>query len=136
MSYSFDIMRLQRMSAVAAKTYVFQSRKGVHQPIGKIQAWKIVREAAITNELTGKLGTHMMRKTFADRLYGRLGHDLFKTQEAPGHHNVNSTVQYLHIDQHEIDQAIRASELPSGGSTPSLRTSRVWRSSSPDTIRP
>jgi hypothetical protein len=51
------------MAAVTAQTSVFQSRKGVNQPIGTIQAWKILREAAIMNELTGTLGTHMMRKT-------------------------------------------------------------------------
>jgi integrase len=94
---------------VTAQAYVFQSRTGVNQPIGNIQAWKIFREAAITNELTGKLGTHMMRKTFANRLYERLGHDLFKTQKALGHQNVNSTVHYLSVDQHEINQAILAS---------------------------
>ncbi len=63
----------------------------------------------MTNELTGTLGTHMMRKTFANRLYERLGRDLFKTQKALGHQNVNSTVQYLHVDQDEINAAIRAS---------------------------
>jgi site-specific recombinase XerD len=51
----------------------------------------------------------MMRKTFANRLYERLGHDLFKTQKALGHQNVNSTVQYLHIAQAEINAAILAS---------------------------
>jgi site-specific recombinase XerD len=109
MSYAFGIMRLQRMAAVTAQTSVFQRRNGVNQPIGNIQAWKILREAAITNELTGKLGTHMTRKTFANRLYQRLGHDLFKTQKALGHQNVNSTVRYLSVDQHAINQAILAS---------------------------
>jgi len=50
-----------------------------------------------------------MRKTFANRLYERLGHDLFKTQKALGHQNVNSTVQYLQVDQNEINAAILAS---------------------------
>jgi hypothetical protein len=47
--------------------------------------------------------------TFANRFYERLGHDLFKTQKAVEHHNVNSTVQYLSVDQHEINQAILTS---------------------------
>jgi hypothetical protein len=63
MSYAFGIMRLQRMAAVIPQTSVFQSRRGVNQPIGTIQAWKILREAAITNDLTGKLGTHMIQLT-------------------------------------------------------------------------
>jgi site-specific recombinase XerD len=103
------ITQLRQMISVTPQTFVFQSRKGTNQPISKVQAWKILHEAVVTNELTGTLGTHMMRKTFANRLYERLGHDLFKTQKALGHHNVNSTVQYLHVDQEEINAAIRAS---------------------------
>jgi integrase len=103
------LMRLPQMATVTPQTYVFQSRKGSNQPIGKIQAWKILHEAARTNELTGKLGTHMMRKTFADRVYHQLHRDLVKTQRAMGHKNINSTVAYLSFVEDEIDQAILAS---------------------------
>ena len=103
------ITQLRQMISVTPQTFVFQSRKGTNQPISKVQAWKILHEAVVTNELIGTLGTHMMRKTFANRLYERLGHDLFKTQKALGHQNVNSTVQYLHVDQEEINAAILAS---------------------------
>ena len=88
---------------------MFQSRKAVNQPIGKIQAWKILREAAITNEITGKLATHMMRKTFANRVYHQLNHDLVKTQRAMGHKNIISTLAYLSFVDDEIDQPILAS---------------------------
>jgi integrase len=103
------LMRLQQMTEITPQTYVFQSRKGVNQPIGKIQAWKILHEAATTNELTGKFGTHMMRKTFANRVYHQLNRDLVKTQRAMGHKNINSTVAYLSFVEDEIDQAILAS---------------------------
>ena len=56
----------------------------------------------------GKLGTHSMRKTFADRIYDRLDGDLAKTQKALGHKNINSTVQYLSFREEEIDEAILA----------------------------
>ena len=56
-------------------TFVFQSRKGQNRPINRQQAWSILREAYQSNELDGKLGTHSMRKTFADRIYDRLGRD-------------------------------------------------------------
>jgi integrase len=52
-------------------------------------------EAYKSNELTGKLGTHAMRKTFANRMYDKLGKDLVKCQRALGHRNINSTVSYL-----------------------------------------
>jgi site-specific recombinase XerD len=103
------VTQLRQIRPVTPQTFVFQSRKGANQPISKVQAWQILHEAVVTNELTGTLGTHMMRKTFANRLYERLGHDLFKTQKALRHQNVNSTVRYLHVDQHEINQAILVS---------------------------
>jgi len=87
---------------------VFQSRKGRNQAINRQQAWKILREAYQANELSGKLGTHSMRKTFADRIYDRLGRDLVKTQRALGHRNVNSTVSYLSFREEDIDEAILA----------------------------
>jgi integrase len=56
--------------------------------------------------LAGTLGTRAMRKSFADRVYEKLGHDLVKTQRALGHRNINSTVSYLSFKNEEIDQAI------------------------------
>ena len=49
-----------------------------------------------------------MRKTFADRVYEKLNHDLVKTQRALGHRNINSTVSYLSFREEEIDAAILA----------------------------
>jgi integrase len=72
------------------------------------QAWRILKEAFNSTELSGKLGTHAMRKTFCNRMYDKLNHDLVKTQRAMGHANVNSTVQYLSFREEEIDAAILA----------------------------
>ena len=94
--------------SVTAGSYVFRSSKGGDRPISPVQAWRILREAVTTNELTGKLGTHAMRKTFANRAYEKLNHDLVKTQRALGHANINSTVQYLSFREEEIDAAILA----------------------------
>jgi hypothetical protein len=58
--------------------------------------------------MTGKLGTHAMRKTFCNRVYDKLNHDLVKTHRAIGHANINSTVQYLSFREAEIDAAVLA----------------------------
>ncbi len=55
---------------------------------------------------TGNLGTHVMRKTFADRIYARLGRDLVKTQRALGHRCIESTAAYISFREEEIDEAI------------------------------
>jgi integrase len=103
------LLTLRQMPGCMALTFVFRSRKGVNRPISKVQAWWILHEAVTTNELTGKVGTHTMRKTFANRVYHQLNHDLVKTQRAMGHKNINSTVAYLSFVEDEIDAAILAS---------------------------
>jgi len=85
--------------------YLFRSRKG-SGPISRVTAWKVLDEAFRTNGMTGRLGTHTMRKTFADRVYTAIDGDLVGTQRALGHRNINSTVQYLSFAQERIDEAI------------------------------
>jgi site-specific recombinase XerD len=101
------INQLAKETILTADDYVFQSRKG-QGPVGRVQYHRILKEAALANELTGKIATHSMRKTFADRVYEALGHDIFRTQKAMGHKNINSTVQYLSFKEADIDAAILA----------------------------
>jgi site-specific recombinase XerD len=94
--------------ALLPSRYVFASRKGVNRPICRETANQILHDAYATNGLNGQLGTHSMRKTFANNVYDKLGRDLVKTQRAMGHKNINSTVSYLSFCEAEIDQAILA----------------------------
>jgi integrase len=103
------LLTLRQTPDCTAQAFVFRSRKGANRPISKVQAWRILHEAVATNELTGKVGTHAMRKTFANRVYRQLNRDLVKTQRAMGHKNIKSTVAYLSFVEEEIDQAILAS---------------------------
>ena len=89
--------------------FVFQSKKGRNKAISRVHAWRILNECYESNEMTGKLGTHAMRKTFANKVYDALKGDLVKTQKALGHRNINSTVQYLSFREEEIDEAILSS---------------------------
>lgn len=90
------------------ETFIFRSRNGHNRPIGRVQAYRILEAAFEANGMTGKLGTHSMRKTFANKVYENLGGDLVKTQQALGHRSINSTVAYISFRQAEIDQAILA----------------------------
>jgi integrase len=94
-------------------TPVFCSRvrdkaTGLRRHISREQAWRILKEAFNSNELSGKLGTHATRKTFCNRMYDKLNHGLVKTQKAMGHTNINSTVTYLSFQEVEIDAAVLA----------------------------
>lgn len=79
--------------------------------IGRITAWKILCElhtrASIREE---GLGTHSMRKTFAQNLYLLLNKDLVKLQSAMGHKNIDSTAKYISFCQEDIWNAIRNSK--------------------------
>ncbi len=71
---------------------------------GKIRRATLLYDA---HRMTGKLGFHALRKTYAVRLYKLLGKDLVKTQRAMGHESVNSAVKYLQdFSAEDIDQAI------------------------------
>jgi len=102
------INQLAKDTVLTADDYVFQSRKGQNRPVGRVQYHRILKDAVRANELTGKIATHSMRKTFADRVYEALGRDLFRTQKALGHRNINSTVQYLSFKESDIEAAILA----------------------------
>lgn len=88
------------------ESFLFKSRKGPNQSVSRNQAWHILDTVFNRVGLSGKLGTHVMRKVFADRIWEKLGHDLVKTQKALGHRNINSTVSYLSFKTEDIDQAI------------------------------
>jgi len=96
---------LTRESVPTADDYLFQGRKG-NGPLSRVQYHRILKEATKANQLTGKIGTHSMRKTFADRVFEALDRDIFRTQKALGHKNINSTVQYLSFREADIEEAI------------------------------
>lgn len=87
-----------------AQGYLFPGPEG--KPLSRVQAWRIIKKAFAESNIFGRLGTHTMRKTFADRVYKRLKGDLRKTQEALGHRVITSTASYVSFTQTEIDEAV------------------------------
>lgn len=84
---------------------LFQSRKG-QRSITRQHAHKVLSDAFEANELTGKVASHSMRKTFAANIYDKVGRDLVKTQYALGHKAVSSTISYLSCDKQSVFDAI------------------------------
>ena len=101
------IARLSEWVELRRDTPLFLSRKG-QRAIGRRHAWTILMGRYADNRIGGTLGTHAMRKTFANKVHVLLGRDLVKTQRALGHKNVSSTVSYLSFLEEEIDEAILA----------------------------
>jgi len=109
---------LQAAGPCLPETYVFRSRKGPNRPISRRHALRVLREVYDANELTGPLGTHAMRKTFANQVYQHLcarraageAIDPFRlTSKALGHRSLTSTDGYLSFLEADIEAAILAS---------------------------
>jgi len=88
------------------KTPLFCSRR--LRAISRVQVWNILNRIFSSIGMAGVLGTHCMRKTFADRMYELLGRDLKQLQGALGHKWITSTSQYLSFKEDEINDAIDA----------------------------
>jgi site-specific recombinase XerD len=103
------LKQLEGDDLLTGHSYVFRSRQGHNQSISRQQAYTILSAVFDDCELAGQLGTHSMRKTFANHVYEKLGHALYRTQQAKGHRNFTSTVSCLSFRAENIDAAILAS---------------------------
>lgn len=64
--------------------------------IGALRVNRLVQlHARAAGIETVNLGSHSLRKTFANRVYAATGHDIVVTQQALGHASITSTVAYL-----------------------------------------
>ena len=89
-----------------ASSWLFPSHRTASKPIDRVQAYRILRLGTEQAAVPGKVATHSMRKTFAERMYTKLDKDLLKLQKALGHRDINSTIAYLSFNQQDIDDAI------------------------------
>jgi site-specific recombinase XerD len=88
---------------------LFISRKA-GKALTRTQGHRIICEAFSQAGLNGKLATHSLRKTFAQRLYDSTG-DLALCQELLGHKNISTTRQYLSVSYEKCKKAVEAIEL-------------------------
>lgn len=93
------ITKLVVESEMKGTDFLFKSRNLANSPISRSQAWRVLKRAFVTLELTGNVATHSMRKTFAMKIYEGSGGNIFTTQTILGHASATSTVSYLPVDQ-------------------------------------
>ena len=92
------------------------TRKGADDAINK--AFKLAG-------LNGKLGTHSLRKSFAQRLYSETG-DIFVVKEMLGHKNVNTTQKYIGVNYKSVREALEAIAI---ARTEERNTTQVYKAS-------
>ena len=98
------------------------NRNGFFRPetslfrMGRSRAYRVLRGCADRQGVTGNIGTHSLRKTFAHNIYqdflerranGIHLDPLLETSRALGHKTVQNTVAYLPESRALIDSAIR-----------------------------
>ncbi len=80
---------------------LFPSRKG-GVPMTRVQAYRIIRDAARAVGITERIGSHTLRKTFGYHAY-RQGSDLTLVQKLLNHSSPKDTLAYIGITQDDLD---------------------------------
>lgn len=95
---------------ISEEDYLFKSRIGENQPIGRVCAYKIIRKAADNLHMEGTIRCHSLRKTF--------GYHAWKKGVPPAlimsiynHSSIEITKRYLSIDQDDKDKVFLALNL-------------------------
>jgi site-specific recombinase XerD len=88
---------------------LFPSRKH-GKAISRVQAHRILEDAFTSAGLNGKLATHSLRKTYAQRMYDATG-DIYLVKEMLGHKDVKTTQDYLGVSYAKAQAASIAIEL-------------------------
>ena len=92
-----------------ADSPLIPSRKG-HASISRVQAYRILNEAARRAGIECEIGTHTLRKTFAYHAY-KAGADLSVLQSVLNHSSQRETLKYIGIVQDDIDNVYIAVNL-------------------------
>jgi integrase len=93
----------------AEHDYAFASRKG-DAPITRIQAYRILNEAAVRCGIADQIGCHTLRKTFGYHAY-KSGVDLALLQSIFNHSAQSVTLRYVGITQDTINDVYDAISL-------------------------
>ena len=80
------------------------NRKGGHA-ICRVQAWRIVREAAEAAGVQGKISCHSLRKTFGYQAWKSQAVSPVVLMEIYNHSNYAVTKRYLGVAQDDLDKA-------------------------------
>ena len=92
--------------AISADMPFFPSRQG-DQALTRKGADDAINKAFTAAGLNGKLGTHSLRKSFAQRLYDETN-DIFVVKEMLGHKHTDTTQKYLGVNYKSVREAVEA----------------------------
>lgn len=98
-------------NSVASVRFLFPSQKCKGATAMRRQSAHDILKAAFESAgLNGKVATHSMRKSYAQRLYHRTG-DIFTVSAVLGHKNIATTQAYLGVDYQTLRSASESMSL-------------------------
>lgn len=94
-----ELKKYLTLSQLKESDYLFKSKKN-NSAITRQQAYRIINNAAKEAGITGKIGTHTLRKTFGYHAY-RKGIAISILMKIFQHHSYSETLKYIGIDKNE-----------------------------------
>ncbi|HBI7033948.1 site-specific integrase [Clostridium perfringens] len=89
--------------------FIIKSQQGYNQPISRVRAYTILRDAGETLGLYN-LGTHTLRKTFGYHFYMQYK-DIVTLQKIFNHSDPSITLHYIGVEQSHINKMIKAFKI-------------------------
>lgn len=90
--------------------YLFVGRKNKHATRLRKESFALILHRACDEAGIPRVGTHCMRKSFANNMYQLCGKDIAKTQRAMGHSDPRTTLRYLELDFNDIADVVNQME--------------------------
>ena len=97
-------------------------------------AHDILKTAFVSAGLNGKLATHSLRKSFAQRVYEQ-SNDIYLVQELLGHKSVSTTQRYLGVNYADARAAVEKMAVEVLESYRKAISSRSWEEIDDETLR-
>ena len=103
----------EKYNTIAPSRPLFPSRnKNGSVAMNRQTAHEMLKKAFQAAGLNGKLATHSLRKSFAQRVYEESG-DIYLVQELLGHRNVSTTQKYIGVNYATAREMVEAMALGS-----------------------
>ena len=94
--------------SIAKARPLFPSRNGQgNKRMSRRAAHNVLKHTFEAAGLNGKLASHSLRKSFAQRLYDHTG-DIYAVQEMLGHQNIATTQKYLGVNYQNVRDVVEA----------------------------